>query len=106
MGTLYDHQCLLERQEQWVIPSFAPGSTVCVSFTETLRIAIFTAEDNVLTGDLFPPGFKDFADAEVSQDLPSENFCRALYDMYIGPATIVPDGRQQFAQGVLELLKS
>lgn len=65
-----------------------------------------TAEENVLTGDLFPPGFTDFADAKVSQALPNENFCRALYDMYIGPGTIVPDGRQQFAQGALELLKS
>jgi hypothetical protein len=65
-----------------------------------------TAEENVLTGDLFPPGFTDFADAKVSQVLPNENFCRALYDMYIGPGTIVPDGRQQFAQGALDLLKS
>ncbi len=67
---------------------------------------VCAAVNNVLTGDLFPPGFNDFADVKVTQDLPSENFCRALYDMYLGPASIVPEGRQQFAQGALDLLKS
>ncbi|CAL8466934.1 g6470 [Coccomyxa elongata] len=76
------------------------------SFTTGTTLLSLWEEDNVLTGDLFPPGFNDFADAKVSQTLPSENFCRALYDMYIGPSSIVPDGRSQFAQGALELLKA
>lgn len=74
--------------------------------SHSVKLRMSAAEDNVLTGDLFPPGFIDFADAKVSQTLPSENFCRALYDMYIGPSSIVPDGRSQFAQGALELLKA
>jgi hypothetical protein len=65
----------------------------------------WTAEDNVLTGGLFPPGFDDWEHVQSTMDLPNENFCRALYDMYIGPQSIVPDGRQHYAQGLLELLK-
>lgn len=63
------------------------------------------AEDGTLTGGLFPPGFADFADAKVSIGLPSETFCRALFDMYTGPQSIVPEGRKQYVQGALELLK-
>ncbi len=63
------------------------------------------AESNVLTGGLFPPGFDDWAHVKTSQNMPNENFCRALFDMYIGPESIVPDGRQQFSQGLVELLK-
>ena len=63
------------------------------------------AEDDILTGGLFSPGFTDFADAKVSISLPSENFCRALFDMYIGPESIVPDGRKQYVQDTLGLLK-
>ena len=47
----------------------------------------------------------DFADAKISISLRSENFCRALFDMYIGPDSIVPSGRKQYVQGALELLK-
>ena len=63
------------------------------------------AEDGTLTGGLFPPGFTDFADAKVSIGLPSENFCRALFDMYLRPQSIVPDGRKQYVEDTLELLK-
>ena len=66
---------------------------------------MFCAEDGTLTGGLFPPGFTDFADAKVSIGLPSENFCRALFDMYLGPQSIVPDGRKQYVEATLELLK-
>ncbi len=63
------------------------------------------AEDGTLSGGLFPPGFTDFADAKISISLCSENFCKALFDMYIGHNSIVPDGRKQYVQGTLELLK-
>ena len=69
------------------------------------RVGFHSAEDGNLTGGLFPPGFTDFADAKVSISLPSNNFCRALFDMYIGPQSIVPEGRRQYVQGTLELLK-
>lgn len=59
----------------------------------------------MLTGGLFPPGYDDWTHVKTTVELPSENFCRALYDMYIGPQSIVPDGRQQYARGILELLK-
>ena len=67
--------------------------------------AVCIAEDGNLTGGLFPPGFTDFADAKVSIGLDSGNFSAALFDMYIGPQSIVPDGRKQFVEDTLELLK-
>jgi hypothetical protein len=70
-----------------------------------LACFIVSAEDGVLTGGLFPPGYDDFADAKVTIGLPSENFCRALFDIYIGPDSIVPDGRKKWAESALELLK-
>ena len=33
------------------------------------------AEEGVLTGGLFPPGFDNFADIKVTIGLPSANFC-------------------------------
>jgi hypothetical protein len=64
------------------------------------------AVDGVLTGGLFPPGFDDFADAKVTIGLPSENFCKALFDIYIGTESITPAGRKKWAQAALELLNS
>ena len=65
------------------------------------------AEEGVLTGGLFPPGQENFADAKVSIGLPSANFCAALFDMYIGPGTIIGQGaRQEFGAATLALLKA
>eukprot|EP00884_Botryococcus_braunii_P009435 jgi/Botrbrau1/18493/Bobra.0072s0072.1 len=61
--------------------------------------------EGVLTGGLFPPGFDDFADAKVTIGLPSENFCLALFDIYIGSDSITPNGRKKWAEAALELLK-
>lgn len=63
------------------------------------------AVEGVLTGGLFPPGFDDFPAAKITIGLPSANFCRALFDMYIGPESITPAGRKLWAQAALELLK-
>ena len=60
-------------------------------------MAVLCAEDGTLTGGLFPPGFTDFADAKVSAGLPSEHLS--------GPQSIVPDGRKQYVENTLELLK-
>ncbi|CAK0734256.1 hypothetical protein CVIRNUC_000405 [Coccomyxa viridis] len=75
------------------------------SFQTGTSLLALWEEDGTLTGGLFPPGFTDFADAKVSIGLPSENFCRALFDMYLGPQSIVPDGRKQYVEDTLELLK-
>lgn len=72
----------------------------------TLRVPVAGyAVDGVLTGGLFPPGYENFAEAKVTIGLPSANFCRALFDMYIGTGIIIgQDARQQFADALLELL--
>ncbi|CAL5225572.1 g8414 [Coccomyxa viridis] len=75
------------------------------SFQVGTSLLALWEEDGTLTGGLFPPGFTDFADATISISLRSENFCKALFDMYIGQDSIVPDGREQYVQGTLELLK-
>ena len=68
---------------------------------------VWHAEDGVLTGGLFPPGFDNFADVKVTIGLPSANFCAALFDMYIGPGTIIGQAaREQFADGARKLLNA
>jgi hypothetical protein len=63
--------------------------------------------DGLLTGGLFPPGQENFADAKVSIGLPSAHFCAALFDMYMGPDTIIGQGaRNEFADATLAMLKS
>ena len=42
---------------------------------------------------------------QVSIGLPSANFCAALFDIYIGDATVVPAGRKQWAEAALALMK-
>ena len=62
------------------------------------------AEEGVLEGGVFPASQQDFVHVQPTLRLPSQNLCRAIFDIYLEPDTMVPDARQQWIASVRRLV--
>ncbi len=63
-----------------------------------------SAEEGVLEGGVFPPSQKDFQHVQPTLRFPSQNLCRAIFDIYLEPATLVPTARQQWIAFVRQVI--
>ena len=63
------------------------------------------AVDGSLTSDVFPAGFSRFSTATPSLRVESKAFCQALFDIFLSPKSIVPDGRKRWTASAQELAK-
>lgn len=61
--------------------------------------------DGSLTSDVFPAGFSQFSTASPSLRVESNAFCQALFDIFLSPKSIVPDGRKRWTASAQELAK-
>lgn len=63
------------------------------------------AADNTLTADVFPPGFTQFSTAKPTLRIDSAPFCKALFEIYLAPNSIVQDGRKKWTAEALALVQ-
>lgn len=62
------------------------------------------AADGSLSADVFPPGFTQFSSANPSLRLNSPAFCKALFEIYLAPNSVVQDGRKKWTAEAIELV--
>lgn len=61
------------------------------------------AEDDTLSGGLFPPGFNDWQNAKPPMAIKNAGFCKAMFDMYIDDKTVVKPTRAIWAKSIAAL---
>lgn len=62
-----------------------------------------TAEDDTLSGGLFPPGFTDWQSAQPPMAIKNAGFCKAMFAMYIDDQTVVKPTRKIWAKNITGL---
>ncbi|KAL3153930.1 hypothetical protein ABBQ32_013492 [Trebouxia sp. C0010 RCD-2024] len=68
-------------------------------------IPLLWSIDGSLTLDVFPPGFSQFSSAKPSLRIDSNAFCQAVFDIYLSPESIVPDGRKRWTASALQMAR-
>ncbi|KAK9841589.1 hypothetical protein WJX74_008401 [Apatococcus lobatus] len=70
------------------------------SFEAGTQFLMLWTEEGVLEGGVFPARQQDFVHVQPTLRLPSQNLCKAIFDIYLEPDTPVPDARQQWIASV------
>jgi hypothetical protein len=67
---------------------------------------LWTVDKQALTSSVFRPGTTDFHSAPPELVVNSDPFSSALFEMYMGTDSIVPDGRGQWTKGALAMIQA
>ena len=63
-----------------------------------------TAAGGELSTDVFSAGFSRFTKAKPGLRIASEAFCKALFDIFLSPQSIVQDGRKKWTASAIDLV--
>ncbi|KAK9864405.1 hypothetical protein WJX84_006727 [Apatococcus fuscideae] len=73
-------------------------------FEAGTQVLMLWTEEGVLEGGVFSPSQHDFTHVQPTLRMPSENFCKAMFSIYLEPTTMVPDARQQWITSVRRII--
>jgi len=74
------------------------------SIVKGAEIPLLWSVDGSLSLDVFPPGFSQFSSAHPSLHIDSPAFCKALFEIYLAPNSIVQDGRKKWTAEAIALV--
>jgi Chalcone isomerase-like len=74
--------------------------------TKGTTITLLSKNDNALEIVLRSRPGEDYSSATPDVSIPSAGLCRALFEVYLGSNSVVPDAKREWAKGAKELLDS
>lgn len=69
------------------------------------EIPLLWSADGELSADVFSAGFSRFEKANPGLRIQSDAFCKALFDIFLSPQSIVQDGRKKWAVAAMDLVQ-
>jgi len=82
------------------------GQTIVSTCVFELILCIeCTAAGGELSTDVFSAGFSRFTKAKPGLQIPSDAFCKALFDIFLSPQSIVQDGRKKWTASAIDLVE-